>query len=124
MARHGGAAKPALRSFRPRRLVAMAWFMWDVTTVISMPSMPRRDSPHGDLKLVAVFVPRLAVANGDFIYVGCDNGRLYAVSAQGGKNVWEVETGGPIRSSPAISEGVVYVGSEDGHLYAIGESST
>lgn len=32
---------------------------------------------------------------------------------------WELETGGTIRSAPALVDGVLYVGSGDGHLYAI-----
>ena len=37
-----------------------------------------------------------------------------------GTPIWEVETGGIVRSSPAIgSDGTVYVGSYDNKLYAI-----
>ena len=32
---------------------------------------------------------------------------------------WRFRTGGPVRSTPAVSGGVVFVGSSDGHLYAI-----
>jgi outer membrane protein assembly factor BamB len=32
---------------------------------------------------------------------------------------WRVQTGGPVRSSPVVSAGVVYVGSSDGNVYAI-----
>ena len=33
--------------------------------------------------------------------------------------VWTFEAGGPVRSSPAMVDGVVYVGSHDGNLYAL-----
>lgn len=32
---------------------------------------------------------------------------------------WEVQTDGPVRSSPIVADGIVYVGSHDGVLYAI-----
>jgi len=39
---------------------------------------------------------------------------------KGGVKLWEFETGGGVRSSPAIgSDGTVYVGSGDKKLYAI-----
>ena len=33
--------------------------------------------------------------------------------------VWKFDTGAAVRSSPAVSSGVVYVGSADGYLYAV-----
>jgi outer membrane protein assembly factor BamB len=36
-----------------------------------------------------------------------------------GKLLWEFPTGGPVRSSPALANGVVYVGSDDHNLYAL-----
>lgn len=53
------------------------------------------------------------------VYVGSDDGSVYAVNADTGKEIWSYATGGPVDSSPAIFDGVVYVGSNDGNLYAI-----
>ena len=53
------------------------------------------------------------------LYIGSDNGHLYAVNAQNGTKLWDFATGGTIVSSPAYSDGVIYVGSNDGNLYAI-----
>lgn len=36
---------------------------------------------------------------------------------------WEFKTGGPVRSSPVVVEGVVYVGSYDGNFYALDAAS-
>ena len=69
-----------------------------------------------------------AVANGS-AYVGSDDGKLYAFDAAGLANcapgapracgaMWTGATGGPVRSSPAVANGLVYVGSDDGKLYA------
>ncbi|MFQ5570998.1 MAG: PQQ-binding-like beta-propeller repeat protein [Rhodothermales bacterium] len=51
------------------------------------------------------------------VYVGSDDGSVYAV--RNGTQLWRTPTTGPVRSSPALADGVVYVGSEDGNLYAL-----
>jgi outer membrane protein assembly factor BamB len=65
-----------------------------------------------------------AVANG-VVYVGSDDGRLYAFGAGGCgaatcAPLWSYATGSAVRSSPAVANGMVYVGSDDGRLYAFG----
>lgn len=55
----------------------------------------------------------------DTVYVGSDDGYLYAIDAETGSEVWSFETGGPVVSSPAFLRHVVYVGSDDGRLYAL-----
>jgi outer membrane protein assembly factor BamB len=50
------------------------------------------------------------------VFVGSGDGRLYAVDARSGKERWRYQTGNRVRSSPAISDGVVYFGSRDGCL--------
>jgi len=51
------------------------------------------------------------------VFVGSDDGRLYAFGV-GGARLWAKPVGGAVRSSPAVSDGVVYVGSDHGHLQA------
>jgi len=66
-----------------------------------------------------------AVAEG-VVYVGSDDGKLYAFDAAGVTGctagvctpLWTATTGSKVQSSPAVAEGVVYVGSDDGKLYA------
>jgi len=53
------------------------------------------------------------------IYVGSDDGRLYAVDATTGEKLWDILTGGKVTSSPAVADGIVYIGSHDGNVYAI-----
>jgi outer membrane protein assembly factor BamB len=52
------------------------------------------------------------------VYVGSDDGKLYAFDATLGTLEWTGATGGPVRSSPAVAGDLVYVGSDDGKLYA------
>ena len=54
-----------------------------------------------------------------FLYVGSDNGNLYALDAATGSEVWQFKTGGAIRSSPTVAGGIVYFLSSDTYLYAI-----
>ncbi|MDD5338009.1 MAG: PQQ-binding-like beta-propeller repeat protein [Dehalococcoidales bacterium] len=57
-----------------------------------------------------------AVANG-VVYVGSEDGHIYAVDTTTGLLLWDYATGGQVSSSPAIVNGLLYVGSMDGTLY-------
>ena len=50
-----------------------------------------------------------AVVNG-IVYVGSNNGTLYALNAANGTVVWSYNTGGIISSSPTVVDGKIYVG--------------
>ena len=47
------------------------------------------------------------------VYVGSDDGNVYALNAATGAKLWNYTTSGAV-SSPAVSNGVVYVGSSEG----------
>jgi outer membrane protein assembly factor BamB len=71
-----------------------------------------------------LFVPMVADRT---VYIGCANGKLYALNAEtgyGGSELWTYETGDAVSSSPTVADGTVYVGSDDGNLYAIGTDHT
>jgi len=53
------------------------------------------------------------------IYFGGDDGNIYAVDAETGRQVWKRTTGGPAPCTPAVANGVVYAGSYDGKFYAL-----
>jgi outer membrane protein assembly factor BamB len=55
----------------------------------------------------------------DRVFIGSDDGNVYALTLADGKKVWEFKTGGGIESSPLALEGKVYVGSSDAFLYAL-----
>jgi outer membrane protein assembly factor BamB len=59
-----------------------------------------------------------AVANG-IVYVGSNDGSLYALSTATGKLRWSYATGGPITSSPAVTDNRVFVYSSGGVFYAL-----
>jgi len=56
---------------------------------------------------------------GDRVYVGSDDGRLYAIDFNKGTKVWDFKTEGTVESSPLVLGNRVYVGASDTYLYAI-----
>ncbi len=59
-----------------------------------------------------------AIAHGT-VYVGSDDGFLYALDEGTGKLFWRFATGSRVASSPAVEDGAVYFGSYDGNFYAV-----
>jgi outer membrane protein assembly factor BamB len=60
-----------------------------------------------------------AISKSGTIYVGCDDGNLYAVEPNS-DIIWSFETEGAVVSSPALDrDGTIYVGSSDNNLYAV-----
>ena len=57
------------------------------------------------------------------VYVGSNDGRLYAVNASTGAQIWKFQTKGLVNSSPAIANGVVYFAGGDGSIYAVNAST-
>jgi outer membrane protein assembly factor BamB/Tol biopolymer transport system component len=59
-----------------------------------------------------------AVVDGS-VYIGSDDGSLYALDAADGTERWRFAAGSAVSSSPAVTDGTVYVGSADGTLFAL-----
>ena len=53
------------------------------------------------------------------VFVGSNDGRLYAIDQESGSQKWTFATEGRIPSSPAVDNGLVYFGSYDGNFYAV-----
>ncbi len=53
------------------------------------------------------------------IYVGSNDGHLYALDQEAGAKKWAFTTQGRIPSSPAVDSGLVYFASYDGNFYAV-----
>lgn len=65
-----------------------------------------------------------AVAADGTVYVGSDDGYLYALNPNG-RLRWRYHTGAAVESSPAIAlDGTVYVGSNDNYVYALNPSGS
>ena len=64
---------------------------------------------------------------GGLLFIGADNGRLYALRPSTGEEVWNRSFGefATVQSTPAFSSGVVYIGSQNGSnsgLFALNAS--
>ena len=59
------------------------------------------------------------VMQGKAIYFASDDGNVYAVDAESGRQIWKTSTRGPAPCTPAVANGMVYVGSYDGKFYAL-----
>jgi outer membrane protein assembly factor BamB len=53
------------------------------------------------------------------VYVGSNDGNLYAIDRQTGVEKWKFPTEARIASSPAVANGLVYFSSYDGNFYAV-----
>ncbi len=53
------------------------------------------------------------------VYVGSQDGYLYAINTSDGSFRWRFQTGNAITSAATVANGVVYVGSNDASVYAI-----
>src|SRR4029453_8716457 len=53
------------------------------------------------------------------IYFGSDDGNVYAIDAESGREIWKRSTRGPVPSTPAVAGGIVYVTSYDRNFYAL-----
>ncbi len=57
--------------------------------------------------------------DGDVVYVGGHDHRLYALDALTGRELWAYEAGGGFSTNPLVVEGKIILGNRDGWLYAI-----
>jgi outer membrane protein assembly factor BamB len=57
------------------------------------------------------------------VFIGSDDGNVYALSLSDGKKVWAHKTGGPVESSPLCWGDSVFFGSSDNFLYALDAAS-
>jgi eukaryotic-like serine/threonine-protein kinase len=60
-----------------------------------------------------------AVFGDGVVFVGSDDGNVYALAADNGQQRWMFRTGGPVAATPALANGHVYIGSYDGKFYAL-----
>jgi outer membrane protein assembly factor BamB len=59
------------------------------------------------------------VIRGKALYFGDDDGNVYAVDSETGRQMWKTKTRGPVPATPAVVNGTLYVGSYDGNFYAL-----
>ena len=60
-----------------------------------------------------------AVVTGNVALMGSGDGHVYALDVATGNERWKAKTGGRVRATPSVHNGVVVVGSFDGRVYAL-----
>lgn len=65
-----------------------------------------------------------SVSEDGLVYLGTHDHHVYCIDGKNGKTLWSFETGGPIRSSACIADGMVFIGSDDGSVYAFASTAT
>jgi eukaryotic-like serine/threonine-protein kinase len=56
---------------------------------------------------------------GQVVYVGSNDGALYALDLATGARRWRIELGSPVASSPAVGGGMVFVSTRDGSVVGV-----
>ena len=78
-----------------------------------------RPTRRGWTFTTAASVDGTATVAGGIVYIGDDNGNIYAIDAATGALRWKLPTGSSVVSRPAVVDGTVYVGSENNDVYAL-----
>jgi outer membrane protein assembly factor BamB len=84
----------------------------------SIPGSPKQAARGWIFDTAASIDGALTVADG-LVYVGDDNGNIYAIDAATGALRWKLPTGSSVVSRPAAVGGMVYIGSENNDMYAL-----
>lgn len=58
------------------------------------------------------------VADG-LVYIGDQDGRVYAIASDTGRLRWSYDTGAPIKASAALAYGRIYIGNYAGEMFAL-----
>jgi len=93
---------------------------WVQVWAAGVPLVPEPPPQSGFLWSLSLHRPQTStpVVSDEVMYLGSDN-FIMAIDIETQEIKWEFETGGTVRSSPALLDSVLIVGSEDGKLYAI-----
>ena len=59
------------------------------------------------------------LVDGDVVYAGCNDGRLYALALATGQERWRYEAKEPLGTRPALADGTVYVASLNDTVFAV-----
>jgi len=97
---------------------------WVQLYVMGVPGVPKPTIQSGQLlkkKLEKPATSSPTIVN-NTLYVGLEN-MLVAIDLQNHEKLWEFETGGDIRSSPAVAGSAIVVCSGDGWVYAVDATS-
>lgn len=87
-----------------------------------MAAVPAPDNPLGISAVDNRIIAGLTFYDGR-VYFGMTNGRVYAVDAATGQDLWYAQSERDVWSAPVVDETAVYFGSLDHRLYAVERAS-
>ena len=64
-----------------------------------------------------------AIIGGGKVYIGSDDGQVYALDFATGRKLWAFKAGSAVLAPPLLAEGTVFVGTSDGIFYALDAAS-
>jgi|GEM_PF-1249020 len=103
--------------------VSWAWIDENTTVRNWLPNKDGRNSivdTNTYKKFPIQFGPGVQpVVVGGVVYIGADNGKLYAIDAATGQTRWSYDTGRPIFSTAAYGSGILVVTSTNGIIYGL-----
>lgn len=80
---------------------------------------PAWTDPVERLRMPFDFAYQVAVAGGRLYFGSSADGKVYALDAKTGRELWAFFTDGPVRFAPAVWRDRVLAASDDGHLYCL-----
>ena len=99
----------------PNEIAANPALLWSRKLPPVKPAWPLE--PRRRLSFDASYEP---VVMGGLLFLGSPNtGAVTAYATDTGEEKWKFYTEGPVRFSPACSNGKLYAGSDDGYLYCL-----
>lgn len=90
-------------------------------TGVATASLPEKLEVRWKFERPNAFQSSAAIADG-VVYVGCDDGNLYALSLVDGELRWSYRAGEIISASPTVLRDTVIVGDDAGVLHAVGRA--
>jgi len=87
-------------------------------TGVAITTLPERLTVRWKYEAAEAVTSTAAIARG-VVYVGCHDGRLYALDLTTGTLKWKYAAKGPIESSPTVVAQTVFFGDQEGVLHAV-----
>jgi len=101
-------ARTAYLASGPQPPLKLRWKFQSAETSAKIESYPSVDDG---------FSP--ALVHRGVVYVGAHDGRIYAIDARSGRQLWQFRTRDHVMPAPTLHDGLLFVGSMDGFFYAL-----
>jgi outer membrane protein assembly factor BamB len=127
-AQKSATTQPAASAPATLRATATEWPIWrgdGRLTGVAACELPEKLAVRWTFEAAEAIESSPAISGGG-VFVGSDDGHLYAIDLATGELRWKFDTSAKpdqpmmVRGSPTVHRGAVYVGNDDGTLFALG----